>query len=269
MQKNIKKILAIIKIEVQKQMMYRADFLFFRLTNMVEVATMIIVWTIVFKNSDFVFGYNYNQMMTYVTVGWLMRYLTGSYGLENIVSRNIYDGSLSGMMTKPIDYIKYIIVFSLGRVSVAYLSGILTAALGITIMINHILPVSSILNLLIIIVMLFFGYFVNLFVSILIGMLAFWTTFISGPRYSINALIWFLKGSELPLNMLPIFLYKATLLSPFAYIFFMPLQLYLGKISTSQGLLALGVELIWLVLLYGLIRISWKRGLKRFEGVGI
>ena len=179
----IRKILAIIKIEVQRQMTYRVDFLFFRLANIVEVATMLVVWTIVFGKSSSMLGYNYNEMITYVTVGWLMRYLSSNYGLEYLVSRNIYDGTLSGFMIKPIDYIKYLVVFSLGRVSVAYLSGVATSVLGIIIMMKYVLPISSTVNLLIIIAMLFLGYFINLFVSILIGMLAFWTTFISGPRY--------------------------------------------------------------------------------------
>ncbi|MCK5416231.1 ABC-2 family transporter protein [Candidatus Parcubacteria bacterium] len=264
-----KKILAIIKIEIQRQMTYRADFLFFRLANILEIVVLIIIWTVVFKTNEIIAGYTYKEMMTYITVGWLMLYLTANYGLEHVISRHIYEGTLSSFLVKPIDYIKYIIIYCSGRITVAFASGILTAIALIIIMIENIIMINSLLDLLIIFVMLVFGYFINIFISILIGMLAFWTTFINGPRYSIRILISFLSGRFFPLNMLPIFYYKMILFFPFVYIYFIPLQLYLGKISTVQGLKALGVEIIWLALLYGLIRILWKRGLIKYEGVGM
>jgi len=234
-----------------------------------EILVLIVVWTAVFKTNETVSGYTYKEMMTYVTVGWLMMFLTANYGLDYGVSRDIYEGKLSSFLLKPIDYIKYLMVFSLGRTSIAFLSGVMTSIILIIIMSDNLIMIKSAISFFIIAAMLALGYFINLFIAILIGMLSFWTTFINGPRYSIRALINFLSGRFVPLNMLPIFFYKITLFFPFVYIYFMPLQLYLGKITIVQGLQALGVEIIWLALLYGLVRIIWNKGLKKYEGVGI
>ncbi len=264
-----KKSLAIIKAEMQRQLTYRVDFFFFRLANIFSILVLIVIWTLVFQDKEAVSGYTYDEMITYVTIGWLILFITSNYGLEHGVSRHIYEGTLSNFLLKPIDYIKYLIIYSIGRSSLAFTSGVLIALAAIFIMIDHIIIIDSWINFSIVVVMVILGYFINVFTSILIGMLAFWTTFINGPRYSIRTLIGFLKGTLFPLNILPVFFYKITLFFPFAYVYFIPLQLYLGKISTTDGLKALGVEIVWLALLYGLIRILWKKGLRKYEGVGI
>lgn len=268
--KNIfKKAKAIVKIELQRQMMYRADFVFFRLTNIIEIVIMIIVWSVIYSNNDVVGGYTYKEMMTYVAIGWLMIFITTNYGLESGISRNIQDGTMTNYLLRPIDYIKYLLVYSVGRSSIAFSSGILTSLAIILLMYDKIIILSSLVDFVIILIMLFLGYFLNVLVSIIIGLLAFWLNFINGPRYSIRVVVNFLIGRNMPLNILPLVFFKITLLFPFAYIYFMPLQLYLGKISTKQGLMALGVELVWLIVLYGLVRLMWNRGLKKYEGVGI
>ncbi len=267
--KSVKKISAIISSEFQAQTTHRADFLFFRLANLLELLGLIVIWSIIYKTNDIVRGYTYPEMMTYVTIGWLMIFLTGNYGFEAKIANHIHEGTLTNYLLKPIDFIKYMIIFSFGRTSIALLSGFLLQIVVIVFMLDKIILIDNFINLFIIILMVFFGYFLNLFLSILIGMIAFWTTYISGVKYSINTTIKFLSGRYFPINMLPLVYFKISLFFPFVYIFFMPLQLYLGKISTVEGLRALGVEMVWMVLLYGLIRVIWKKGLKRYEGVGI
>lgn len=267
--KRLKKLIAIIKVEMQRQLTYKSDFLFFRLSNVVEIVVLIVVWTVVFKTNDVVSGYTYKEMMTYVTIGWLMMFLTSNYGLEFGISRDIYDGKLSSFLLKPIDYIKFLIVYSIGRTSIAFFSGVATSVVIIVIMFDNLIILKSAMSFIIIVGMLIVGYFINLFISIMIGMLAFWTTFVNGPRYSIRVLTNFLSGRMIPLNMLPIFFYKTILFFPFVYIYFIPIQLYLGKITIIQGFKALGVEIIWLALLYWFVRLLWSKGLKRYEGTGI
>lgn len=267
--KIFRKIIAIIKIEVQRQMTSRVDAFFYRFSSIVVLVAQIIIWTIVFQENDVIAGYTYNEMMTYIVIGWLMVILTANFGLEYIISRDIQEGVLSNFLVKPIDYIKYIVVFSIGRNSIAFSAGISTTGVLILVMLDKIIIISSLMKLFIIAVMLIGGFFINLFVAILIGMIAFWTTDVSGSRYSIGALTNFLSGRVFPLNMLPVAYFNATLFFPFAYIYFIPLQLYLGKISLDQSWFYLGVEIFWLILLYGIIRLLYKKGLRKFEGVGI
>ncbi|HBO17037.1 MAG: hypothetical protein UR69_C0002G0310 [Candidatus Moranbacteria bacterium GW2011_GWE2_35_2-] len=263
------KIKSIIKIEIQRQLSFRVDILFYRFSNIIDIGVQIIIWTIIFQTNEVVSGYTYSEMMTYIIIGWMMIYLTANYGLEYNISRDIQEGRLSNFLIKPIDYIKYIIIYTFGRNIIALGSGIFFATILIYIMFDKIIITADPVKLIVIFIMLLGGFFINLFITILIGMIAFWTTAVSGSRYSIRVLVGFLSGRVFPLNMLPIFYFKIFLFFPLAYIYFIPLQLYLGKISLSQSWFYLGVEIFWLILLYGIIRLLYKKGLRKFEGIGI
>src|SRR4030042_5535916 len=115
----MKKYLAAVKTEWQRQMTYRLEFISFRLGNVLEISIQLIIWTIVFRSQAIINGYNYNEMITYIVIGWLFLFLTGNYGFEGIVSIQIKDGTLSNFLTKPVSYLRYIIFLSIGRISLA------------------------------------------------------------------------------------------------------------------------------------------------------
>jgi len=91
---------------------------------MIEVVVQLIIWTAIFKQADVVRGYSYDQMMTYVIVGWLILFITSNYGFERSVARDIHIGTLSNYLIKPVSYLKYIVVLAIGRSSLAMLSGV-------------------------------------------------------------------------------------------------------------------------------------------------
>jgi ABC-type uncharacterized transport system permease subunit len=62
-----------------------------------------------------------------------------------------------------------------------------------------------------------------------------------------------------PLSFLGVSFLTISLFFPFAYSFYVPTQLYLNNISYEQGVIGLMVQLFWIVVLYFVIKISWKR----------
>jgi ABC-2 type transport system permease protein len=120
-----------------------------------------------------------------------------------------------------------------------------------------------------ILLMLILSYFIKLFLGVLIWLVSFWTSDISGFSYSAGVMIWFLSGVYFPINMLPKTLADLSYFFPFVYTIFVPIQFYLWKISLLEAIKWMWVEIIWLGVLYILIKIIWKRGLRRYEGVGI
>ncbi|MCU0679061.1 MAG: ABC-2 family transporter protein [Planctomycetes bacterium] len=263
-----KKYLAIINTEFERQMTYRIDFFGFRLANFLEIASQLVIWTVIYNKTEMVSGYTYEEMVTYVVVGWLFWFLTANYGFADNVARDIQLGRLSNFLLKPVSYIKYMTVLSLGRVSLALFSGVLLQAVVIVIL-HRIIVSPDFINILIIIPMIIVGYFVQLFLAVLTGFIAFWTTEINGIFRFIAVLTRFLSGTLFPISLLPMTMVKINSAFPFVYTFFVPTQLYLGKMSALEGLRGLGLEILWLFALYGIIKIVWRFGLKKYESVGI
>jgi len=208
-------------------------------------------------------------MMTYIIIGWLITFMMANFGFEDFISEQIQRGYLSNLLVKPIDYIHYIIFLSLGRASFTLGVSFLANILLVLIFRNTFIFPKNIFVWLILLAMILVGYFIKLFLSILIGFISFWTTDNSGIFYSINTLAKFLSGTYFPINILPVAFLNFSLFLPFIYTFYFPAQLYLGKISVLQGLEGLGFEIVWLAILYIAVRIVWKMGLKKYESVGI
>lgn len=255
--------------EFQRHLAYRANIASYAFGLVLEIAAQVIIWTAIFAKSEVVKGYTYPEMMTYVIVGWFMLFATSNYGFEEKVAKDIHQGTLSNMITKPISYLRYMAAISIGRVVNALMVTAVIEFTLIAVMHNQIIINSDPTALIVILLMMAAAFFIKLFFSVLIGLLAFWIIEISGTYFSLNIFSKFFSGAYFPINLLPQTFVNASLLFPFAYTFFVPIQLYLGKISPLEGLRGFGIELLWLVLLYGLIKFVWKAGLKKYEAVGI
>lgn len=265
----MKKYLILITNAWQRQLVYRATVYAYRLGNVVEILFQFAIWTSVFKTTPVVFGYNYREMITYIIIGWLINFVTDNYGITDVVAKDIQTGMLSNYLVKPFSYLRYLIAMSFGRISIAVFSGVAMQAFFIYIFRHQMIAPSNFSSVAIIVMIVLIGYFVRLLISVFFGMIAFWTTDMSGLNSFFAILIRFLSGGYAPLNLLPSLFFSISMLFPFSYIVFFPTQLYLGKISQADGLKGIGVELVWLVILYAIIKIVWHRGLKRYEGVGI
>jgi ABC-2 type transport system permease protein len=265
----MKKYWTIIKIELSRQFTYRTNILAFIIGNFFELSSQLIIWTAIYKTLDMVKGYTYEEMMTYVIVGWVFMSITTNYGFEKIIARDIHEGTLSNFITKPMSYLRYIIAKASGRVLIALSVVFIESLVAVLIFSKFIVVNISFTGFLVLFVMLVMSYLIKLFLAILIGLIAFWTIDIAGIYNSINIFVKFLSGAYFPVNLLPINLVNISLAFPFIYTFYIPVRFFIGKLSIAQALLGILVQIVWLFILYALIKIIWKIGSKEYESVGI
>ncbi|NTW22156.1 hypothetical protein HGA34_01265 [Candidatus Falkowbacteria bacterium] len=265
----MKKYITILKNEFQRHLAYRANIASYSLGHIFEVVSQVVVWTVIFQNADIIKGYTYDEMITYVVIGWFILFATSNYGFEEKIAKDIHQGTLSNFITKPISYLRYMASVSIGRIVFAFVVVVGIETVLIWLMRDHIIFNRDPAVLLLLLCMVGAAYFIRLFFSVIIGLFAFWIVEISGTYFSLNIISKFLSGAYFPMGLLPAAFVRVSMFFPFVYTFFIPIQLYLGKITLLDGLYGLGAELIWLALLYGGIKAVWHYGLKRYEGVGI
>ncbi len=56
--------------------------------------------------------------------------------------------------------------------------------------------------------------------------------------------------------------------SPFTYELFFPIQIYLERVSGSDLLRGLGIQAGWVLIMWGIARLLWHRGVRRYQAVG-
>lgn len=266
----MKKYWIVIKNEFLKQILiYRYFIISYAGGNFIELFSQIVVWTAIFKTSDIINGYNYNEMLSYFIVGWIFRLLTTNYEYEIVIAKDIKLGRLSNFIVKPVDYVKYMFSYSIGRAGVAFFVVIFQALVWIAIFHQKLLVEINFSTFIILCLFFIFSYVLKFLLSVFIGIIGFWTTEVYGISKSINVLIKILSGAYFPLDAIGGIFSAIALSFPFAYTFYYPTQIFLGRIGNLEALMALGIMLVWIFILWLCIKVLWKIGLKKYESVGI
>jgi ABC-2 type transport system permease protein len=117
-------------------------------------------------------------------------------------------------------------------------------------------------------VSLLIAFCIGMLFCFMIGLLAFWFLEISTFLFVVMMIEFFLSGHLIPLNILPASMQPFLQWSPFGYEGYWPCVILMGKVP--QGHLAglLGIGVMWVFIFYGISRIMWHLGLKRYSAVG-
>lgn len=109
----------------------------------------------------------------------------------------------------------------------------------------------------------------NMLLSISFGLWAFWITSIEGFSEAMVAVRDFFSGNWLPLDIISPAFVMLSRAFPFAYTSYIPAQVFLGRMSLRDGFLSLLIEFVWVAILYVLVRLQWRFGIRRYDGIGI
>lgn len=264
------KILAILKISWHQEITYKLNFLLWRLRNLFQIFLLFFLWDSVFADPNKqLFGYDRTKILTYVFGIVVIKAIVNS-GKATEVAGEIARGDLSKFLTKPISYIKYwfirdLSVKSLNLIFASFEIAILYLLLKPQIFLQTNVMLLGTFGLsLLLAVGLFF------ILLILSAMVAFWIPEAIWPaQYIIIAVLAELfSGAVFPIDILPNLYQKLLYATPFPYILFFPLQVYLGKLTTlevGRGILISG---FWLIALYFLLQKIWNRGLQIYRAEG-
>ena len=117
-------------------------------------------------------------------------------------------------------------------------------------------------------VMIPISLFLLFLLEISVSFSAFWLTRINGIILNFGFLLAIFSGRNFPLNLL-VESFGWNLFNPFAFTFYHPMQIYLGKYSQVEIVQTFAGGIIWCLVLFILARIVFKAGLKRNEAVGL
>lgn len=262
------KIVAIAKAYIQRGLTFRFTVISYRIGELLEMVVLIVMWSAIFEGQEMIRGFTLPEMVTYVLFGNLAHILTRNF-IADLVPRQIKTGKLSQYLIQPISYFTYLFSQELGRIFLALILSIFTQLCAILLFSKYFIVHADIPTLCIIAIMLLLAFCTELLLNFLFSMVSFWTLEVDGLFSTIERLKKFFAGGYFPLNLLPSALATLSFFLPFAYTFYVPALLYLGKMDIGTGLKGLLIQTVWIGILASLIFFIWKRGLRRYEGVGI
>ncbi len=99
------------------------------------------------------------------------------------------------------------------------------------------------------------------------GLLSFWLEQTWVLRVIFQILAQLFSGAIIPINLFPEYAQKILPYTPFPYLTYYPVKIFMGSISFSDG--RPEVVFLWLLLLLPLNWFIWRRGLKMYTAAGM
>ncbi len=253
----------------QNELIYRLNFLLWRLRNVFRFLLTFFLWRGIFLSNHLIFGYSQTQMLTYIFLVLAVQTMVLSAPSADNVGAEISTGDLSNYLVKPIGYLKYWFTRDLANKLLNLLLAIFEIIFlwfwlkpQIQIPTDTIIAISFMVS-----VILAVG--INYFLNMATRFTAFWTPENSWPlAFLVLVLIDLLGGGMFPLNILPVWLSTLLQLTPFPYLLYFPVTIFLGKISGFELFRIILQSLVWLVLMYALAKFLWRRGLNNYSSEG-
>lgn len=117
--------------------------------------------------------------------------------------------------------------------------------------------------------MAFIAIFLYYFINFTLSIVAFWTEEIWATRWLFGIIfLEFFAGAFFPIDVLPMWLQKVIYLTPFPYLVFFPLKIWLEQLSRMMIIRAILVCSVWLVTFNWLARFLWQKGAKNYGAYG-
>jgi ABC-2 type transport system permease protein len=245
---------------------YRVSSYFYMIGMLAEPVIYLVVWsTIARQNGGAVDGLTPGDFAAYFIVWTLVRQMNivfTPYGWE----WRIREGQIAGQLLKPMHPLNYDIGDIAGWKFVSIVLWI-PIAIGLTLVFHPTLHPDA-LDVVVFFVAIWGAYFVRTMNLWALGLVSFWTTRVAAifEVYFVVELL--LSGRVVPLQLMPHWVQTMANFLPFKWTFGYPIESLTGGLSTGALFAGLGAQAAWTLAGYGLVRIVWRRALRRFTSVG-
>mgnify|MGYP003383479514 CR=1 FL=1 len=265
------KYLHVLGIGLQNTLVYRANFLFRAAFGLVPLAGTLFLWRAIYAGrpaGESINGYTVAQMMSYYLVLTLVDAFPAVAEDDWHIAADIKDGQISQFLLKPIDYLKYrLSLYMAGRV-VYTTCAMLPVAVFMAFQWDSVVGPASGGALAFALLATFLAGLLQFFIAYTVALLAFWVLDVSTFIFTQFALEYLASGHLFPLDLLPGWLHQLLMCTPYPYLLYFPVGVYLGRISGAAIWQGLAIQMLWVAVGYGLARWVFYRGIRKYSAVG-
>ena len=266
--RNVRLYGALLRISVQDALQNRVESSIWFLYEILPPIMMASVWLAAYQGQPRIAGFTLAEMLAY-TVGVLILRTVVTFHMEHEIDFRIREGSLSNLLTRPLSPWAYWLVDSLGWKT---FRNLLTVPVVIGCLLwfgPELLDLSVPLDRLPLLALsLVLASAVCFLFKLCIGCTSFWTNDIVGISTVQEVVSAVLGVALIPLALLPEPLQVLARFLPVQAIYSVPLMILLGKGDGADPWWGIGLQLLWIVVLWGLAGLLWRAGLREYTSVG-
>ena len=258
--RNIPAYRQIAALRMQVAYTYRTNAALELVSLLLKVYLLKMVFVAVYAGRETVDGITLRQVITFVTIANLQMFL-----LVPVIAWYVYErvreGQVAFDIARPAPFLSQLLAHQVGETVSAVPFVVL--ALPCAALLGGLQAPQSLMAGLLYMVSLGLGYLVAALMSLIIGLIAFWTLELGGVLVIYMFANQFFGGALVPLWFFPPSLRRVVDLLPFQAQTFIPLSMYTGQVSGMEAVQALALQLFWVVTLSGLAWLLWRRAIYR------
>lgn len=255
------------KLKLKENFQYRGALFFQLIFGFIPLIGYLTLWHAIYSGRDSVGGLTETQMVAYYLISRTITVcVTPSFQWE--MNQDIREGDIVKFLTKPISYLYYRLSTHLADV-LTKLSLTLVSVLVLLSLLSQYVFTTNGTQILLFFLFLSGSIILAFLLFYLMMLFSFFITEIASLSYTVDMITQFLSGALLPLSIFPEGLKRMIDFTPFPYITYFPVRVFLTSLPRQDYINALISIILWAGILTCLIKLLWNTGLKRFAGNGI
>lgn len=246
---------------------YKHNTFFRILRSVLVIFPQVFLWKALYAGRESMVGITLEEMITYIVLSRFVNIASNVGGASEIESK-MKSGEIGIDFLRPASPRLLFIFKNLGNSFASVLFDGLPVLIISIFFLGGIQPPSSAANFIFFIISLFGALLINVTLEILLGTFSFWLFNVWLFQWFIHFFDSIFSGKFIPLWFLPEWLKNVAYFLPFQAIRFVPVAIYLGKLSSEEILNAFLTQAIWVVALILIQSFLWKKGIKRLVVFG-
>ena len=268
MNKTINTLKAVAFVTYKEWAAYRTHSMVSILTGPLYFCVQVFIWNAVYSSQETINGMELNQMILYFAVSTLIHYLTMDFADWNL-QMLIHTGKFTTYLLRPLNHA----FFAFSQKAGHRVLGLLYEFIPVLALITFLFKINLFpANFLWTLISIILSFFIVFCINYCLGISGFWLTRTNGLCGVFHLFRHMFSGALIPLTFFPLVVQQIMFYMPFQYITYVPAQIWLGDYRLG------GIEYpIWqivsiqagyAVILFILIQVLYKMGIKKFTGIG-
>lgn len=260
---NLKKYYAVARNAFKQATAYRLDAVTTLLSSVVFLILYYAVWSAIDASGSIEGGLQ--QVMTYLVAGQVVSN-AAFLQTEKFIGYRVRQGTIVNELKRPLSLMSHVYLHELGWV----VFNTLTKAVPIALLGVFFLgiPLPGLLNSFYFAISTFLAFNLVFLLAYANSMLVFWTKVDWSLRMARGTVTNLFSGVLFPLYLLPAGLSDIFNVLPFRAMADAPIQIFTGQASGFEVLEIFGLQIFWIVIMFILAHLMWRKAKKRLTVQG-
>ena len=245
------------KTQILVGLTYRFEVFATLLARYIQIVATVFLWQCVYAAKPSIKGMTKEQMITWTILAAGLSVIFTTQ-VQNNIRKGVVKGDIAVELIRPCNLMGMYFAQDAGSMVVNILMRFIPTVLLGGITFGIMLPVSG-ANFILCMISIVAGYVIMWLLFAITGAFAFWAMELGNLTWAVSTLISILSGNLVPLYFFPEPMQRVLAWLPFQYTYQTPLALYVGKITWAEGIEQIFIQLLWIVLLFGVLSFLWSK----------